>query len=117
VLTPILWLSGAGVGSWLALTLANRALNPELFWGMLAPLVAAVGTWVAAAWTRATAPERLTGVMMAGFGLKAVFFGVYLVVMLRVLVLKPVPFVVSFTAYFIALYAMEALLLRRLLRS
>ena len=45
------------------------------------------------------------------------FFGVYVVVMLRVMMLRPVPFVVSFTAYFITLYAMEALLLRRLLRS
>ena len=36
------------------------------------------------------------------------------VVMLRVLDLRPVPFVVSFTGYFIALHTMEALFLRRL---
>jgi len=115
---PIGWLIGAGVVSWLALTAIVRpTLNPELFWGMAAPLLATVATWIAAARTHAAAPERLTGVMMTGFALKAVFFGVYVVVMLRVLTMRPVPFVVSFTAYFIALYAMEALLLRRLLRS
>jgi hypothetical protein len=35
--------------------------------------------------------------------------------MLRGFALRPVPFVASFTSYFIALYAMEALFLRRLL--
>jgi hypothetical protein len=112
------WLLGVGVVSWLAVTAAvSPTLNPELFWGMAAPLVATVATWIAAARTHGAAPERLAGVMMTGFALKAVFFGVYVVVMLRVMMLRPVPFVVSFTAYFITLYAMEALLLRRLLRS
>ena len=34
--------------------------------------------------------------------------------MLRVLALRPVPFVLSFTSYFIALHATEALFMRRL---
>ena len=114
----ILWLVGAGVVSWLAATaLVRPPLNPELFWGMAGPLVTTVATWIALARTHATAPERLAGVMMTGFALKAVFFGVYVVVMLRVMAMRPVPFVLSFTGYFIALYAMEALFLRRLLRS
>ena len=113
----ILSMVGAAAVSWLAVSGVARTLNPELFWGMAGPLVTTVGTWIAVVRTHAAAPERLTGVMMIGFALKAVFFGVYVVVMLRVLALRPVPFVVSFTAYFIALYAMEALLLRRLLRS
>ncbi len=114
----IVWLVGAGIVSWLAVTATVRpTLNPELFWGMAAPLVSTVATWIAVARTHAAAPERLSGVLMTGFALKAVFFGVYVVVMLRVMALRPVPFVLSFTAYFIALYAMEALFLRRLLRS
>jgi hypothetical protein len=113
----IAWLVGAGVLSWLAITAVARPLNPELFWGMAGPLVAMVATWLAVVLTHRSAPERLAGVMMTGFALKAVFFGVYVVVMLRVLAMRPIPFVVSFTGYFIALYAMEALFLRRLLRS
>ena len=46
-----------------------------------------------------------------------VFFGVYVTVMLKVLALRPLPFVVSFTAYFIALHVIEALCLRRLFAS
>lgn len=116
-MSAILWLVGAGVGSWLVITWLAGTLNPELFWGLAGPLLTTVGTWVAVSRTHRVAPERLTGVMMTGFALKAVFFGVYVVVMLRVLEMRPVPFVVSFTGYFIALYAMEALLMRRLLRS
>jgi hypothetical protein len=110
-------MAGAGAGSWVAIGAVERSLNPELFWGMAGPLLATVGTWLAIALTHGRAPERLNTVMVMGFALKAVFFGAYVVVMLRVLAMRPVPFVVSFTGYFIALYAMEALFLRRLLRS
>jgi hypothetical protein len=43
-----------------------------------------------------------------------VFFGGYVAVMLKMLGLHPIPFMVSFTGYFIALYFTEALFLRRL---
>jgi hypothetical protein len=56
----------------------------------------------------------LTDVMVAGLAVKAVFFGVYVVVMLRGLDLRPAPFVGSFTGFFIALYGLEALFLKRL---
>jgi hypothetical protein len=55
--------------------------------------------------------------MVAAFGVKMVFFGGYVAVMLRVLRLRPVPFTVSFSSYFIALHLVEALLLRRLFAS
>ena len=62
----------------------------------------------------AAGPERVMGVMIKAFGAKALFFGAYVGVMLRVLDVRPVPFVVSLTGFFIALYALEALFLRRL---
>jgi hypothetical protein len=43
-----------------------------------------------------------------------VFVGLYMAVMLRVVDLRPVPFVVGFASYLIGLYLMEALLLKRL---
>ena len=52
--------------------------------------------------------------MVQAFAGKLVFFGAYVAVMLKVLSLPPVPFVVGFTTYFIALHLTEALLLRRL---
>ena len=52
--------------------------------------------------------------MLTAFVLKMAFFGGYVAVMLSVLRFRPVPFVASFTSYFIALYLMEALYMRRL---
>ena len=76
--------------------------------------VVAVGTWVLTERTYRRHPERLTALMIAAFGVKMLFFGAYVAVMLRVAGAAAVPFVASFTAYFIALYLIEALYLRRL---
>ena len=43
-----------------------------------------------------------------------VFFAAYVAIMLTVLSLRPIPFMVSFTGYFIAVYLIEALCFRRL---
>jgi hypothetical protein len=104
---------GASVGSWLA-AIALVGMGFELFLGMIAPLVVAVGTWIAVERTYKANPSGVTAVMMAGFVGKMVFFGSYVVIVLRGLSIRPIPFVVSFTAYFIGLYLVEALYLKRL---
>jgi hypothetical protein len=84
--------------------------------GIVGPLLVAAGSWVAAERTWRREPQRLTAVMMAAFAGKMVFFAAYVAFMLTVLSLRPVPFVASFTASFIALHLVEALALRRLFR-
>ncbi len=114
-MTPVAWMLGTSLGAWLVVTLvAEEPVNPEAFAGMIGPLVTAVATWVGVARVHAVAPERLTAVMVAGFGAKMVFFGAYVIVALRGFGLKPIPFVVSFAGFFIALHVIEALFLRRL---
>jgi hypothetical protein len=116
-MTPVAWMAGASMLSWL---IASRAVgpgaNPEVLYGMLAPLVVAVVSWIVIERTYRSNPERLTRVMVEGLAVKAVFFGAYVAGMLRVVGLRPVPFVVSFTSYFIALHVTEAVLLRRLFK-
>jgi hypothetical protein len=86
----------------------------EIVLGMAAPLAAVVGTWIAVTNTARRDPALLTGVMLKGFAIKTVFFCAYVVAALAGPGLDARPFVVSFTAYFIALYFVEALLLSRL---
>jgi hypothetical protein len=108
-------MAGAAVGSWLAVAaVAGDRANPETLFGMLGPLVAVCASWIATQRTHRVAPERVTAVMIVWFALKFVFFGAYIAVMLRLLSLRPVPFMVAFVSYFIALYAVQALFLRRL---
>jgi hypothetical protein len=110
------WMVGASLLSCLAAT-ALLGIRPglEILLGMLGPLAVASGTWVAIERTHQRHPERVTSLLITAFGGKMVFFGAYVVAMLRVRSIRPVPFVVSFTSYFIALHLVEALSLRRLL--
>jgi hypothetical protein len=114
-MTPVLWMIGCAAGTCAVAALIFPNARLELLLGMLGPLFSAVVTWVVTAHTHQTAPESMTGVMVAGFAARMVFFGAYVAVMLRVLSLSPVPFVISFTTYFIAMYAIEAVFLKRLL--
>jgi len=113
---PAGWMAGASIASWLAVTrLLGIDADREIVLGMIGPLVAAVVTWVIVERTyTGRHPERLTPVMIQAFAAKMVFFGAYVVVMLKALHVRPVEFVVSFTSYFIALHLTEALCMRRL---
>jgi hypothetical protein len=112
---PVAWMVAASLMSWCAVTmLAGTATSVDVLLGMVGPLVVASATWVLTERTYRRHPERLTSVMIQAFAGKLVFFGAYVAVMLTVLSLRAVPFVVSFTTYFVALHLTEALLLRRL---
>ena len=114
-MTPVAWLIAAAVVSWVVIaTVAGPRLHPELLYGMLGPLAATCATWVITERTYRARPAALTGVMVVALVVKAVFFGVYVIVMLRVVEVRPAPFVAGFTGYFIALYGLEALFLKRL---
>jgi len=113
---PVAVMVAAGVGSCLAAALlVDARTRVEVLFGMVGPLAVAVGSWVLAARTYARNPQALTSVLIAAFAVKVVFFGAYVVVMLKLLLLRPVPFVASFVSYFVGLYLMEALYLRRML--
>ena len=112
---PVGWMVGSSVGSWLAaVALVGAEARVELFLGMIAPLLIAVAMWVAVERTHRRSPASVTPLMMGAFAGKMVFFGTYVVIVLRGLGVRPVPFVISFTAYFIGLHLIEALYLRRL---
>ncbi len=115
---PVWWMAACGLLTAAAVVaLPGMDSDREVFLGMIAPLAATIGTWVMVERTYRWRPERLTPLMVMAFGGKMVFFGVYVTLVLTVLTLRPAPFVISFTAYFIALYAIEAFCLRRLFES
>lgn len=101
--------------AWLAAVAAlGTRTGVEVLGGILGPLAVACGSWVLTERTWRRRPERLTSLLMTAFAGKMVFYGAYVAVMLKVLALRPVPFVVSFTGAFIVLHLMEALGLRNL---
>ena len=117
-MNTVTWMAGAGLAAWVAATAMFGAPNHvATLLGVAGPLAVAIGTWLLAARTFRRNPEALTGVMIAGFGGKMVFFGAYVAVMIKVLSLPAVPFVATFTGSFIVLHLIEALALRRLFAS
>mgnify|MGYP003455668137 FL=1 len=118
VSAPVAWMVGGSVASWLLIVLATGSrFMPELLLGMAGPLVSAVVTWLVLERTQRAAPERLTGVMMAAFGVKVLLFAAYVVIILAVLGMRPRPFMLSFAGYYVGLHVVEALFLRRLLAA
>src|SRR5436189_6155510 len=102
--------------SWLvARTFVDKRTSLEILGGMAGPLVAVTLTWLLTERVHQQRPEALMSLMVGAFAVKIVFFGAYVAVMLRVLSLRPAPFIFSFTLYFIGLYLTEALYLRRLI--
>jgi hypothetical protein len=111
----VAWMAGASlVACFAALAFVDSASGTALILGMLGPLAIACVSWAMTERTYRRDPRAVTGQMMVAFALKLVFFGGYVAVMLRGLRVEPVPFVVSFSSYFIALHIVEALLLKRL---
>ena len=109
------WIAGASaLSAALVIALAGTRFAAEIVLGMFGPLGETVASWVVAEQVFRRRPERLTAVMITAFAGKLVFFGAYVAVMLIVLSLRPVPFMASFTGYFIALHLIEAFALRRL---
>jgi hypothetical protein len=109
------WMAVASAATWLAIApFVERRTAVDVLLGMIAPLVVVAGTWILIERVHARAPEQVTGLMIKAFAGKLVFFGAYVAVMLGLLARQPVPFIASFTGYFIALYACEAMLIRRL---
>ena len=113
---PVAWTIVVCIISWLAAAVVvDRRTSLEILGGMAGPLSAVSATWVLTLRVHKRRPEALMSLTMAAFAGKIMFFGAYVAIMLRVLSLRPAPFVVSFTIYFIGLYLTEALFLRRLI--
>jgi len=112
---PTTLMLAVSLASWLAaVALSGPGVGLDVLLGMLGPLAAATGSWILVERTHRRSPEAVTGVLIASFATKMLFFGAYVAVMLRIVAVRPIPFVASFTASFIALYSIEALALHRL---
>ena len=96
-----------------AVVLAPGAAAAVLF-GMAAPLVVGVATIALVDQTARTDILQLTARMTKAFITKMVFYPVYVVVVIKVLAIDPVPFAISFTVYFVALQITEALYFKAL---
>ncbi len=102
------------ISSWMVVALLAPSIGLEVWLGMLGPLLVAVVTMRQVERTYARAPRDLTPFLIKAFGAKMVLFGGYVALVIGLSSLDPLPFIVSFTVYFICLHGLEALRLRSL---
>ena len=121
MMKPVVWMVAVCAATVLGvlglMPAAGEPASASIVAGMAGPLAAACATWIAVDRTFRASPDRLTALMVSAFFVKMLFFGAYVVVVLKLLGLPPAPFGVSFTCYFVGLYMTEALLFRRLFSS
>lgn len=86
----------------------------EVFLGMVIPTAVGVVILSEVGRILGREPSRLTAFMIKAFWLKMVFYGVCTLVIVGLLSFQAVPFIVSFTIYFIGLQIVEALYFRTL---
>ena len=108
-------MAAACVTIWLAVLAASPDHASSVFFGMFGPFAAVAGTWLLVERVARKNPEALTSLLMTGFVVKMALFAVYVVAVVRLAHVDWTAFAVSFAASFISLYAVEALLLRRLI--
>lgn len=94
-------------------TISELARSPEILLGIFGPLFAAVVMLIVLERSFSRSAERVTQAIMAAMPLKMLFFGAYVLVMIRVLELRPVPFVLSFAVSFAVFQMIIALRLKR----
>ncbi len=117
-MTPVLVMTAAALLLWAGAAVAGDGrLRSDVLWGTVGPLVAAGVTWLWIARAYAGAPGKLTAAMVTAGAFYAVFFGIYLAVVLEWTSVRSIPFVVSFTGAFVLFYGIEAFFLRRLLQQ
>ena len=108
---------GVGTAGVLAAALGTRVM-PELALGLAGPLVSAVVSWQILERTQpvgARAAHERDDHVVCRQG--CALWRCISCVILKVLALRPMPFMLSFTGYYVALHVVEAVYLKRLLAN
>jgi hypothetical protein len=89
-------------------------LTKAIVFGMIGPLLAATTSGIVVERAYRRDPTAVTPTMIRAWAAKVAFFVAYVVLVIEGLATSTTPFVISFTACFLASYAVEAYLLHRL---
>ena len=80
----------------------------EIWFGMLGPALAAVVTHVAVELQRRQNPEKILKRLIQAFVVKFLFFGAYIVFLLKTSLVRPEVFACCFVLFYLALHMAEA---------
>jgi F0F1-type ATP synthase assembly protein I len=93
---------------------AGRQAMMDIWLGMAGPLIATIISWIAMVRQYAQNNRGMTRLLIRAFAAKVVFFAVYIIVLLRSRCVRPIPFVICFAGFYLALHILEAIGLSRM---
>ena len=85
----------------------------ELFVGWVLPVFAGCITMYSVNRVSKKKPAELTLVLMKGFVLKFIYYGVAIFLMYKYYSFEPLPFICSFVSFFIVFHVLEAIVIKR----
>ena len=100
-----------GIASIISRLYINMA--KEIFFGISAPVFVGFATVYFMIKYSNYSATNLNKMLMSGFAIKFIFYGLYIIIIFTVYPFKPIPFICSFTASFIGLHLMEAVVLKK----
>ena len=86
----------------------------EIFLGLVGPvLVGFITIFFMIKYSNSRA-IRFNRMLVRGFAIKFIFYGIFIITIFTVYPFKPIPFMCSFTSSFIGLHLMEAIVLKKI---
>ena len=86
----------------------------EIFLGLVGPVLVGFMTIFFMIKYSNSRAIRFNRMLVRGFAIKFIFYGVFIITIFTVYSFKPVPFMCSFTSSFIGLHLMEAIVLKKI---
>jgi hypothetical protein len=109
------WMTAGSILIAMILTFVfDKQTRLEIWLGMMGPLSATVLSWIAMVRQYSRDHRGMTRLLIRAMAVKAVFFAIYISVLLRSRCVRPIPFVICFTGFYLALHIVEAMGLRRM---
>lgn len=100
------------LGTWGLIVIGMMDFAKEIFLGMIVPLIIGVLSILSISIVHKKSPEKVTNVMIKSFAVKMIIYGGYFICIFTFYTFNPMPFILSFSGYFITLHLGEALFLR-----
>jgi hypothetical protein len=107
---------GLGISGLVVGTVFPQYSN-EILLGMIAPLLVSIFSIQLVKRANSASPKKLTATLTKSFFIKMVLFALYFIIILTFYAFEPIPFVISFTGFFILFYIIEAIFLQKLIQA
>ena len=93
------------------------AYGLELFLGWILPVLAGTVTLYFIGSAAQKDPFLVTKTIAKGFALKMVYYGAAILTLFKLYSFEPIPFICSFSGFFLGLHVLEAVIIKRISQS